>query len=74
MCVRVSVCFCELISDIEKDHVLNISDNNGESSSIFEFGEHKEMHSNVHFAFCRCTVVIVTSSTILSKSVTSAIQ
>ena len=43
------LCFCELISDIEKDYVLNISDNNGESSSIFEFGEHKEMHSNVHF-------------------------
>jgi len=41
--------FCELISDIEKDYVLNISDNNGESSSIYDFGEHKLMHSNVHF-------------------------
>jgi len=44
-----ALCFCELISDVEKDYVLNISDNNGESSSIYDFGEHKLMHSNVHF-------------------------
>ena len=33
----------------EKEVEFNISDNNGESSSMYEFGEHKEMHSNVHF-------------------------
>ena len=39
----------ELIDEEEKEVDFHISDNNGESSSMFEFGEHKEMHSNVHF-------------------------
>lgn len=43
------LCFNELINEKEIEFTLNISDNNGESSSIFDFGEHKEMHSNVHF-------------------------
>ena len=43
------LCFNELINEEEIEFTLNISDNNGESSSIFDFGEHKEMHSNVHF-------------------------
>ena len=38
-----------LIDEEEKEVDFHISDNNGESSSMFEFGEHKEMHSNVHF-------------------------
>ena len=43
------IVFNNLIDKEEKEVEFNISDNNGESSSMYEFGEHKEMHSNVHF-------------------------
>jgi FkbM family methyltransferase len=39
----------QCISDVEEDAVLNISSNEGQSSSILEFGTHSKAHPEVKF-------------------------